>query len=150
VVSGGGGEEPGHLVWREEESDQRAVDGQVARALFVNKFGHVNPLEQRRRRRSEEERDVGDAPVVVDRYSLTFGRTGDEESLHLRGYHRVPSCRDYDVNGDELPDLICHFHTSQMGFQEGDVVGILRGQTLDGIWFESQDSVEVVPDRIPD
>ncbi len=82
-----------------------------------------------------------DAPTEVDRDSLTFGRTGDESSLAFcnRGSE--------DVNGDGLPDLVCHFHTQGTGFQCGDTEGVLRGETLDGVPIEGTDSVRIVPCR---
>ncbi len=86
-----------------------------------------------------------DAPAQVDRDSLTFGKTGDEASLYVRGFHQVPACRDEDVNEDDLPDLTCHFVTLETGLLPGDEVGILRGQMLDGLYFEGQDVVQVLP-----
>ncbi|MFL6388938.1 MAG: hypothetical protein ACJ71U_15765 [Terriglobales bacterium] len=64
-----------------------------------------------------------DATSTVNRSSLTFGRTGTEHSLS--------SCDSLgtDVNGDGIPDLICHFSISQANFQPGDTTGILKGLT---------------------
>jgi hypothetical protein len=64
-----------------------------------------------------------DATSTVNRSSLTFGRTGTERSLS--------SCDSLgtDVNGDGLPDLICHFSIPQADFQLGDTTGILKGLT---------------------
>jgi probable HAF family extracellular repeat protein len=70
--------------------------------------------------------------------SLTFGRTGDEQSLAF--------CRgSEDVNKDGLQDLVCHFYTQYTGFQYGDTVGILRGNTKDGTLIEGSDSVKIMP-----
>lgn len=63
-----------------------------------------------------------DAPADIDIASLTFGRTGDEKSLAFCGVE--------DVNGDGLPDLICHFNTALSNFQLGDTSGILKGETV--------------------
>jgi hypothetical protein len=84
--------------------------------------------------------DGFDAPglVVKDRTSLTFGRKGDEKSLAFCNEASV------DVNGDGIPDLLCHFSTQLAGFQSGDTVGILNGQTTDGARFTAQDSVRIV------
>lgn len=84
------------------------------------------------------------APEQVDKDSLTFGRTGDEESLHRRGRSGVSNCSAEDVNDDNLLDLVCHFETLKTDFQEGDTDGILKGQTVDGTPIEGQDSVRIV------
>lgn len=77
-----------------------------------------------------------DATTEVDKGSLTFGRTGDEDSL--------ARCTksDEDVNGDGLLDIVCHFNTSDAGFGDGDRVGILRG-TMDGVLILGFDPVRV-------
>ena len=79
-----------------------------------------------------------DAPNEVDRASLTFGQTGDEESLAF--------CRRRakDVNRDGLRDLVCFFWSKLTGFQCGDTEGILKGQTLGGVPIEGRDSVRIV------
>ena len=82
-----------------------------------------------------------DAPSELDQASLTFGRSGDEESLAFC----TKSAE--DVNGDGLLDQVCHFHTQDTGFQCGDVEGVLRGDTLDGVPIEGNDSVRIVPCR---
>lgn len=79
-----------------------------------------------------------DSPSQVDTSSLTFGRTGDENSLAFCS----PSPE--DVNGDGLLDLVCHFTTSKTGFQSGDTQGVLRGQLIDGTPIEGRDSVRIV------
>ncbi len=79
-----------------------------------------------------------DAPSDLDEASLAFGRTGEEESL--AGCARNPR----DVNGDSLLDQVCHFRTQDTGFQVGDIEGILRAQTLDGLPIEASDSVRIV------
>jgi len=79
-----------------------------------------------------------DAPAEVDRASLTFGRTGDEQSLALCTRSAE------DVNADGLLDLVCHFENQKTGFQVGDTEGILKGQTTDGTPIEGRDDVRVV------
>ena len=80
-----------------------------------------------------------DAPSMVDRKTLTFGRLGDEKSLAF--------CDAYgkDVNGDGLNDLICHFYTQDMGIQCGTKEAFLKGNTLQGMPFEGGDAVRIVP-----
>jgi len=80
-----------------------------------------------------------DAPSQVDKTSLTFGRTGDEESLAFCN----PSGE--DVNGDGLLDLVCHFETEKTGFQHGDTQGVLKGKTMDGTPIKGTDYVKIVP-----
>ncbi len=82
--------------------------------------------------------DQFNAPKSVDRNSLTFGRTGDERSMAF--------CNEdpHDVNGDGLPDLICHFSTQLAEFEPGDLFGILNGKTIDGSSFTAKDSVRIV------
>ena len=85
-----------------------------------------------------------DASTQVENDSLTFGRTGDEESLHRRG-NDEPNCDVEDVNDDGLRDLVCHFNTQDSGFQAGDTEGILKGQTGAGFPIIGTDSVAIVP-----
>jgi hypothetical protein len=80
-----------------------------------------------------------DAHAHVDPNSLTFGRTGYELSLAF------VSAGLEDVNGDGLPDLICHFRTPLTGFRNGDTQGILKGKTVDGTPINGHDSVLIVP-----
>lgn len=81
-------------------------------------------------------------PTIVDRSSLTFGVTGDEDSLARKG-KGVLQCAVEDVNGDGLLDLVCHFNTQETGFQVGDTAGILRGLTVTGIVILGADSVRI-------
>jgi probable HAF family extracellular repeat protein len=73
----------------------------------------------------------------VDRRSLTFGRTGEEDSLAFCAPWK------WDVNHDRKKDLVCYFHERPAGFQCGDTVGTLKGKTLKGEAFEAQDKVQV-------
>lgn len=76
-----------------------------------------------------------DASTDVDRASLTFGTTGDEESLTFRGSGE-PACGTEDVNEDGLDDLVCQFDSELTGFQEGDTEGVLKGQTNEDVPLE--------------
>ena len=84
-----------------------------------------------------------DALQMVNKDSLTFGRTGDEESLAFCNY------RGEDVDGDGLKDLICHFFTEDTGFLCGDTEGVLKGMTTDGTPVEGSDSVKIIPCKKP-
>lgn len=86
-----------------------------------------------------------DATTDVARESLTFGATGDEASLQLRGgRNAVPNCGVEDVDGDGLPDLVCHFDSQTSDFGAGDTEGILKGQTTEGINLLGRDAVRTV------
>jgi hypothetical protein len=76
--------------------------------------------------------------IVLNRQSVTFGRTGAETSLS--------GCtgNGEDVNGDGYRDLVCHFNTQQLGLHVGDVEAILRGKTNAGVAFESRGPVRVI------
>ena len=86
-----------------------------------------------------------DAPWAVNRETLTFGPSGNEDSLHRKSKGTgAPNCRVEDVSGDGLLDLNCFFIARLTGFLVGDTVGILKGQTLTGDPFEGSDSVVIV------
>jgi hypothetical protein len=70
-----------------------------------------------------------DVASQLDLSSLTFGRTGDEQSMHWRGTS-VPNCGVDDVNNDGRDDLVCHFLTSRTGLRPGDSEVILKGQGI--------------------
>ena len=77
----------------------------------------------------------------VDVGSLTFGRTGDEDSLS-RNPHG-PRYRYADVNGDGRLDLVATFEIELTGFEVGDTLGILKGRTLGGLSLEGSDEVTI-------
>jgi len=79
-----------------------------------------------------------DATALVDRTSLTFGHSGSEHSLSFC------NAGGGDVNGDGLPDLMCHFTTQLTGFQPGDTMGVLNGKISDGTAFQGMASIQIV------
>ena len=79
------------------------------------------------------------AVTSVDASSLTFGRTGTERSLAFC------NTGGEDVNGDGLPDLVCHFRTRSAGFQPGDTLGILMGKTILRLPIIGQEAIQIVP-----
>jgi|GEM_PF-4530539 len=90
--------------------------------------------------------DGFDAPALVDPTSLTFGSTGDEESLAYRGKNNSRAQVGYeDVNNDGLLDVVAHFVTELCAFEVGDQVGYLEGETFDGPEIYGSDSVRIVP-----
>jgi hypothetical protein len=76
----------------------------------------------------------------IDVGSLRFGRTGNEDSLS-RTPHGDPRFRYEDLNGDGRLDLVAQFETERTGFIVGDVLGRLKGQTIDGQLFAGSDLV---------
>lgn len=89
------------------------------------------------------------APAMVVKSSLTFGRIGDEQSLVSKpdksdSRLQDPVCTTRDVNGDGLKDLVCAFDKQLAGFQPTDTSGVLRGKTVIGTTIEGTDSVQVV------
>lgn len=84
-----------------------------------------------------------DIAQELDRSSLTFGRTGEEASLHWNGPGE-PNCAAADLNGDGFFDLVCHFITDATGFEVGDTEAYLRGMTLAGLQVGGRDEVRVI------
>lgn len=85
-----------------------------------------------------------DATTEVNRSSLTFGRTGDEDSLRKWGRNEIPWCYEKDINNDNIDDLVCRFSILKTEFTLGDTVGILKGETIDGTALEGSDSVVII------
>ncbi len=79
-----------------------------------------------------------DAPGQIMVPSLTFGRTGEEQSLAGCARGGV------DVNRDGLPDLVCRFFTQRTGFGAGDVQGFLRASALGGTRINGADVITIV------
>jgi choice-of-anchor C domain-containing protein len=77
------------------------------------------------------------APQSINETSLTFGATGAEASLAFCNPGGV------DVNGDGLPDLICHFRTIDSRFTMQSTQGTLRGKTITGIPVAGIDWVNI-------
>jgi serine protease len=98
---------------------------------------HVNPRSRGRIRVAILSAPDLNALTMIDTNSLTFGRTGEEDSLvHCKQRGR-------DVNHDGLRDLICEFSIQATGFQKGDSVGFLEGMTVEGVPISGQDFVMV-------
>jgi hypothetical protein len=76
----------------------------------------------------------------VDRSSVRFGATGEEESLATLGNGRS-QCGEEDVNGNGLTDLVCHFWIQRTDFDYNSTEGILTGSMLNGMRFRG--SVEI-------
>ncbi len=83
--------------------------------------------------------DFNALDIKRDAKSLTFGRTGTEESLRKCGNDGE------DVNGDGRLDLVCHFENQLAKFTEEDDRGTVRGVTNAGLPFEGHGRLKVVP-----
>lgn len=79
--------------------------------------------------------------MSVDPNSLTFGRLGTENSLSKCG------TLGEDIDGNNRPDLVCHFYNMETGFVQGDLEGILRGQLRNGTVIEGRGLLKVVPEK---
>lgn len=77
-----------------------------------------------------------DATRAVATSSLTFGRTGVEQS-------RVLCLPWLDVNKDRRRDLVCIFARGETGLVRGDTSAVLRGLTDAGAPFVGRDSVTI-------
>ncbi|GAC1609634.1 MAG: hypothetical protein NVS3B3_16570 [Aquirhabdus sp.] len=85
-----------------------------------------------------------DAFKAVNQNTITFGRTGDENSLK----HCSKKARDVNHNG--LPALVCHFRLGNTGFRSGDSVGILRFTGNNATPYEGRDAITTVTKDDPD
>lgn len=79
------------------------------------------------------------AVTQVDTKSLTFGATGNEASLAF--CNRAGE----DVNGDGLPDLVCHFFTRRTGFTSASTTAVLKGKTVNGAAIQGSEGITAVP-----
>lgn len=70
----------------------------------------------------------------IDRSTLTFGVTGFEHSLLFTN-------RPSDLNGDGIPDLLCHFDTTIAQFQPWCSQMKLVGNTNSGVYIWGTDTV---------
>ena len=71
----------------------------------------------------------------VDQNSLTFGKSGDEQSLDYCASELE------DVNKDERLDLACYFSANMLGLNVWDTEAVLKGMYEGGISFSASDSV---------
>jgi hypothetical protein len=101
---------------------------------------HINPKSKGKIQVAILSTSEFNSPEMVEIESLTFGRTGDEQSLAF--CHGAK-----DVNRDRLQDLVCHFYSQDAGFQCGDTEGVLKGETVQGTPIEGIDSVKITPCR---
>ena len=109
---------------------------------------NVSKRWKRRMKRMGKRRGIHPVPVVmmssdgfdamsIDENSLTFGRTGEEDSLFRC------SKRARDINKDGMKDKMCFFDAFKTDFGVGDVQGLLAGMTIDGQEFKSSATLKV-------
>lgn len=79
-----------------------------------------------------------DATKAVNQSTITFGRTGSEQSLSKC------SKKTKDVNNDGFPDLRCRFWIRNTGIQNNDKIGVLRFIGNDGTPYEGRDAIVIV------
>lgn len=77
----------------------------------------------------------------VDVSSLTFGSTGDEDSLKRCSRHTTR------VNRDRRRDLVCFFEQRDAGFEATDEEGVLKGRLKDGTPFEGRGILKVIAEK---
>jgi hypothetical protein len=79
------------------------------------------------------------ATTQVRRSGLTFGATGNEASFLWCDPGGI------DVNGDGLPDLMCHFSTPLEAFGSANTRAYLRGMTVSGTPIQGSEAIVIVP-----
>jgi hypothetical protein len=76
--------------------------------------------------------------MQIDTTTLTFGRSGDEQSLE-KCYSKG-----FDVNRDRRRDMVCLFSVKAASFEPNDVVGLVKGSTTTGTQFQGRGLLKVV------
>ena len=88
-----------------------------------------------------------DATRAVDVNSLTFGKTGTEDSLIRHRRTGKPQVEYRDVNGDGLLDLIGYFDVKKTGLLVGDTEAFLGGRLTNGTTFKIASAVRIVSSK---
>jgi hypothetical protein len=76
--------------------------------------------------------------MQIDTSTLTFGRSGDEQSLEKcfsKGVY---------VNRDRRRDLVCLFNIKAAEFEPNDVAGLVKGSTTTGTQFQGRGLLKVI------
>ncbi len=87
------------------------------------------------------------AITQIDVGSLTFGKTGNENSLVRHRKTGNPQVDFKDVNGDGLLDLVVYFDTGLTGLRVGDTQATLKGRLTSGASFVLTAPVIVVSSK---
>ena len=76
--------------------------------------------------------------MQVNTSSLTFGHTGDEQSLEKCDPQGV------DVNRDGKRDMVCLFNVKAANFELNDMTGLLKGKTKAETRFQGEGLLKVI------
>jgi hypothetical protein len=76
--------------------------------------------------------------MQIDTSTLTFGRSGDEQSLE-KCY-----AKGVDVNRDRRRDMVCLFSVKASNFEPNDVAGVVKGSTTTGTQFQGRGLLKVI------
>lgn len=76
--------------------------------------------------------DSFDATTELDLDTLTFGKTGDEDSLQRAEQDLSQTCDTRDYDGDGRADVVCPFHRQKAGLSGEAALGVLFGVTNAG------------------
>ena len=85
-----------------------------------------------------------DATKEVNQATITFGRTGSEQSFS----NCIKTAK--DVNNDGLPDLLCRVWTKSSGILATDRHATLRFVGTNGTAYEGRDRITIVGTEDPD
>ncbi len=79
--------------------------------------------------------------ATIDTSSLTFGATGDENS--------IVRCKEElkDVNKDGNPDLVCRFNVAYTGLTTASTSAVLKGKTKEGEDIQGTGTVKVIASK---
>ena len=81
--------------------------------------------------------------TTIDPASLTLVAP----ALNLMGSSNAARCKERDVNGDGLVDLLCQFELAHLPIKSGFSMAMLQGRTTDGIAVRAEVPVHIVPDH---
>lgn len=107
-------------------------------------INRVNPISQGRIEVAILSTPEVDASTSIDIASITFGRTGNEQSLAFCDK------KFRDVNADGRLDLTCRFATRASQFNATSTGGVMRFITTRGVPFEGRNPIVIASDEDPD
>lgn len=106
-------------------------------------INQLNPMSQGRIEVAVLSTQEVDAPTSIDTASITFGRTGSEQSLAFCDK------KTRDINADGRPDLTCRFATRWGQFKATSTEGVLRFKDTKGLPFEGRNPVVIISEEDP-
>src|SRR5262249_55449532 len=66
-------------------------------------------------------------------------------TVRLKGKSGQYSCNSQDVDGDGLPDLVCHVTTASLQLQTGSTLAVLTGKTFSGSRIKGEQAISIMP-----